>query len=51
MPITIGNNGNVNVSKSLKAVTDVAGKQIKSAISFDGSNIRISAKEAFIRKI
>ena len=50
MPITIGN-GNINVNSGLKTITDVAGKQIKGGIAFDGSNLRISAKENFIRKI
>ncbi len=50
MPITIGN-GNINVNSGFKAITDIAGKQIKTNIAFDGSNIRISAREAFVRKI
>ena len=50
MPITIGN-GNINVNSGLKTITDVAGKQIKGGIAFDGNNLRISAKENFIRKV
>tara|TARA_B000000532_G_scaffold243405_1_gene239444 strand:+ start:2283 stop:3443 length:1161 start_codon:yes stop_codon:yes gene_type:complete len=50
MPINIGN-GNLNLNTGLKAVSDFAGRQIKSNITFDGSNLRISGRENFIRKV
>ena len=50
MPITLSN-GKVNLNQSIKTITDVAGRQIKGNIAFDGSNIRISAKENFIKSI
>lgn len=50
MAITIGN-GNVNINTDFKAITDVQGKLAKTGIQFDGSNVRISAREMFLKKV
>ena len=50
MAITIGN-GNINLNTDFKAITDVKGKLAKTGIQFDGSNVRISAREMFMKKV
>ena len=50
MPITIGN-GNINLDADFKAINDVKGKLAKTGIQFDGSNVRISAREMFLKKV
>tara|TARA_B100001057_G_scaffold391099_1_gene399236 strand:- start:248 stop:1378 length:1131 start_codon:yes stop_codon:yes gene_type:complete len=50
MAITIGN-GNINVNTDFKAITDIKGKLAKTGIQFDGSNVRISAREMFMKKV
>ena len=54
MPITIGN-GNINLNSdaldNIKAISDVKGKLAKTGIQFDGSNVRISAREMFLKKV
>ena len=50
MPITIGN-GNINLNTDIKAINDVKGKLAKTGIQFDGSNVRISAREMFLKKV
>ena len=50
MAITIGN-GNVNINTDFKAITDIQGKLAKTGIQFDGSNVRISAREMFMKKV
>ena len=50
MAITIGN-GNVNLNTDFKAITDIKGKLAKTGIQFDGSNVRISAREMFMKKV
>ena len=50
MAITIGN-GNVNLNTDFKAITDIQGKLAKTGIQFDGSNVRISAREMFLKKV
>ena len=50
MAITIGN-GNVNINTDFKAITDIQGKLAKTGIQFDGSNVRISAREMFLKKV
>ena len=50
MPITIGN-GNINLNAGFKSISDVAGKTLKNSIQFDGSNVRVSAREQFLRKV
>ena len=50
MAITIGN-GNVNINTDFKAITDIQGKLAKTGIQFDGSNVRISAREMFMKKL
>ena len=50
MAITFGN-GNISLGDNIKAITDVAGRTIKSNIQFDGNGVRISGREHFLRKI
>ena len=50
MAITIGN-GNINVNTDFKAITDIKGKLAKTGIQFDGSNVRLSAREMFMKKV
>ena len=50
MAITIGN-GNVNINTDFKAITEVQNKLAKTGIQFDGSNVRISAREMFMKKV
>lgn len=50
MPITIGN-GNINLNTDIKAINDIKGKLAKTGIQFDGSNVRISAREMFLKKV
>ena len=50
MPITIGN-GNINLDADIKAISDIKGKLAKTGIQFDGSNVRISAREMFLKKV